>query len=95
MPLSDQNTGVVDRLGETEPVHTGLKTALQEILDLEGKDIIESHAGFVEHTDTDETADQGVTLEQTLGILLIESEKLTNPGHIRRLASQSTEVGEK
>lgn len=53
----------MDRLGKAESVDAGLETALQEVLDLESQDVIESHAGFVEHTDTDETADQGVTLE--------------------------------
>ena len=75
--LLDQDTGVVDGLGEAELVHAGLETALQEVLDLEGQDVIELHAGLIEHTDADETANQGVTLEQTLGVLLIESEQLT------------------
>lgn len=77
MALLDQDTGVVDRLGETELVDAGLETALQEVLDLEGQDVIELHAGLVEDTDTDETANQGVTLEKTLGVLLVEREQLT------------------
>ena len=77
MALLDQDTGVVDRLGQAELVHAGLETALQEVLDLEGKDVIELHARLIEHTDTDQTANQGVTLEQTLGVLLVESEQLT------------------
>lgn len=75
--LADQDTGVVDRLGETELVDTGLETALKEILDLQGQDVIELHAGLIEHTDTDETANQGISLEQTLGVLLVEGEQLT------------------
>lgn len=75
--LADQDTGVVDRLGETELVDTGLETTLKEILDLEGQDVIELHAALIEHTDTDETANQGVSLEQTLGVLLVEGEQLT------------------
>jgi hypothetical protein len=75
--LLDEDTSVVDGLGETELVDTGLKTALQEILNLEGQDVIELHAGLVEHTDTDETTNEGVTLEETLGVLLVESEKVT------------------
>lgn len=77
MPLLDQNTGVVDGLGETELVDAGLETALQEVLNLEGQDVIELHAGLVKNTDTDETANQGVTLEKTLGVLLVKSEELT------------------
>lgn len=75
--LADQDTGVVNRLGETELVDTGLETALKEILDLQGQDVIELHAGLIEHTDTDETTNQGVSLEQTLGVLLVEGEQLT------------------
>ena len=75
--LLDQDTGVVDGLGETELVDTGLETTLQEIFDLQGQDVIELHAGFVEDTDTDETSDEGVAFEKTLGVLLIEGQELT------------------
>jgi len=77
MALLDQDTSVVDRLGETELVHAGLETTLQEILNLESQHVIEPHAGLVEHTDTDETANEGVTLEEALGVLLIEGEEGT------------------
>ena len=55
-----------------------LETTLQEVLDLQGQHVIEAHAGLIEHTDADETADEGVTLEKTLGILIIELEQLTS-----------------
>jgi hypothetical protein len=79
MSLADEDTGVVDGLCKTESVHAGLETTFQEILNLEGQHVIESHAGFVEDTDTDKTANQGVTLEETLGIFLVASKKLTVP----------------
>jgi hypothetical protein len=75
--LADQDTGVVDRLGETELVDAGLETALQEVLNLKGQDVIELHAGLVKDTDTHETANEGVTLEEALGVLLVESKKRT------------------
>lgn len=75
--LADQDTGVVDRLGETELVDEGLETALQEILGLQSQDVIELHAGLVEDTDTDQTANEGIAFEETLGVLLVESKKLT------------------
>lgn len=75
--LTDQDTGVVDGLGKTELVDTGLETTLQEILDLQGQDVIELHARLVEDTDTYETANEGVSFEQTLGVLLVEGKKLT------------------
>lgn len=77
MALADEHTSVVDGLSKTELVDAGLETALQEVLDLEGKHIIELHARLVEHTNTDETADERVTLKETLGILLIESQERT------------------
>lgn len=75
--LADQNTGVVDRLGKAELVDKSLKAALQEVLSLQGQDVIELHARLVEHTDTDKTANEGIAFEETLGILLVESEQLT------------------
>jgi hypothetical protein len=76
--LLDQDTGVVDRLGKAKLVDAGLETALKEILDTEGQDVIELHAGLIEHTNADQTANQSVTFEQTLGVLLVEGEQLTN-----------------
>lgn len=75
--LADQNTGVVDGLGKAELVDAGLQAALQEILNLQGEHVIELHAGLVEDTDTDETANQGIAFEKSLGVLLVEGKKLT------------------
>ena len=75
--LSDQRTGVVDALSQASLEHLGLQTTLQEILDLQGQHVIETHAGLIEHTDTDETADKGVTLEETLGVFVVELEEFT------------------
>lgn len=75
--LTDQDAGVVNGLGKTELVDAGLEAALQEILDLQGQHVIELHARLVEDTDADKTANQGISLEETLGVLLVESEELT------------------
>lgn len=77
MSLLDQDTSVVDGLGKTELVDAGLQTALQEIFNLEGQDVIELHAGLIEHTDTDETANERIAFEESLGVLLVEGKKLT------------------
>lgn len=77
MALLDQDTGVVDGLGQAKLVHAGLQTTLQEILGLQGQDVIELHAGLIEHTDAHQTANQGIAFEETLGVLLVESEQLT------------------
>ena len=78
VPLPNQDTSVVDGLCQTALEDLGLETTLQEILDLEGQHVIETHARLVEHTDADETTDEGVTLEKTLGVLVVELEQLTS-----------------
>jgi hypothetical protein len=75
--LSDEDTGVVDRLGESELEDLGLETSLQEILSLEGQHVIQSHSAVIEHTDSDQSSDQGVTLEKSLGVLVLELEELS------------------
>jgi hypothetical protein len=75
--LADEDTSVVDRLGEAELVDEGLEAALQEILSLEGQDVIELHARLVEDTDADKAANEGIAFEETLGVLLVESKELT------------------
>jgi len=84
VPLADENTSVVDGLGKTELVDASLEAALQEILNLQGKHVIELHAGLVKDTDTHETANEGVTLEKALGVLLVEGEQRTI-GHVSTL----------
>ena len=65
MPLvTDQDTGVMDRLGKTGLEDLGMKMTFQEIFDLKGEHIIVAHARLVERADSDETADEGITWEQ-------------------------------
>lgn len=75
--LSDEDAGVVDRLGEAELVDAGLEAALKEILDLQGQDVIELHARLIEDTDADKTSNEGIAFEETLRVLLVEGKKLT------------------
>lgn len=83
--LDDQNSGVVNRLGKTGLEHLGLQTSLQKVLDLEGEHVIETHAGFVEHTDSDQTSDNGVTFEQSLGVLVVK---------LKQFSGSTTNLGE-
>ena len=78
MPLPDEDTSVVNTPRQTALEHLGLEPTLQEILNLQSKHVIETHATLIEHTDAYETADKGVSLEKTLGILVIELEELTS-----------------
>jgi hypothetical protein len=55
-----------------------LQSPFQEIFDLQSQHVIQSHAGFVQHSDTNESANKCVTLEKTLGIFVIKLKKLTS-----------------
>ena len=55
MSLSDQNSGVVDGLGQSQLEDLCLESSLEEILNLETQHVIELHTGLVQHTDTDQT----------------------------------------
>jgi hypothetical protein len=77
MSLLDQDACVVDALRQAKLVDTSLETALEEVFDLEGQDVIELHARLVEDTDTNKTTNQSVSLEEALGVFFIECEKLS------------------
>ena len=57
--------------------HLSLESSLQKVLSLECQHVVESHSSVVEHADPDQSSDQGITLEQSLGILLIEFEQFS------------------
>lgn len=94
MPLTDEDTSVVHRLGkpgETSVAipfsvranapkleHLSLQPPLQEVLGLERKHIVETHTGVVKHTDPDESADQSVALEQTFGLFVVELKEFSS-----------------
>jgi len=75
--LTDQDTGVVDGLGKTELEDLGLEATLQEILDLQGQDVIQLHLILIQDTDADQAANQCVTLEEAAGVLVLQSQELT------------------
>ena len=54
-----------------------LSSNVQEILSLQGEHVIELHAALVQDTDTDQTANQGIAFEKTLGVFLVQGEQLT------------------
>ena len=75
--LADTNTGIVDGLGKMALEHLGLEATLEEILNLETKDVIELHVLLVKDTGAHKTTEKGITLEETAGVL-------TKPGRGRR-----------
>jgi hypothetical protein len=76
--LADQNTSVVDRLGKSELEDDGLKTALKVVLGSERQDVVELGFGLLHDSVSVETAQQSSTLEESLGVLLVEREELTS-----------------
>ena len=76
--LPDQHTSMVNTLGQAALEHLCLQATFQEIFDLQGQHVIQPHAGLIEHTDSYETANQGVTLEKSLGVLLVKLEEFTS-----------------
>ncbi len=67
--MSDQDTGVVDGLGQTSAQHASLQTALKELAGGERQHEIELLLRLGEHAETGQTAKEGLTLKHTLGVL--------------------------
>lgn len=61
MALTNQDASVVNRLGQPQFENLGLKTALQKVFDFQAEHVIELHARFFQHTDTDQSAKQRIT----------------------------------
>ena len=78
MSLSDEHPRVMDRFGEPKFENLCLETSLQEIFGFKTKHVIELHASLLENAGADETAEQGVTLEKTTAVFLIEGEQFTS-----------------
>jgi len=67
----------MDALRQAQFVHASLQSSLQKVLHLEGQHVIELHAGLIKHTHTDETSNQGIAFEETLGVFFFHGQKLT------------------
>jgi hypothetical protein len=76
--LTDEDASVMVRLGESEFEDLGLQAAFQKVLNLQAQHVIELHARLVQDSDTNETAEQSVALEQTFLVLLLECQQLTS-----------------
>lgn len=75
--LSNQYSGVVDRLGQVKLEHLGLKSALHEVLGGELEDIIERVLILSHNTVSLKAADKGRGLKHALGVLSIKGQKGT------------------
>ena len=75
--LSDENSSVVDRFGESGLEDLSLQPSLEEVLHLEGENVIQSHPLLVQHTDSDQSSDQSVSLKQSLRVLFLQFEQFS------------------
>lgn len=75
--MTNQDTGMVNRLGQSQFEHLSLQPPLQKVLNFESKHVIQLHARFIKHPNAHETTNQSVALEKTTGFLFLEREELT------------------
>jgi hypothetical protein len=80
MPLTNQHTSMVDRFGEAQFENLSLQSPFQEIFDFESEYIIQLHAGFVKHTNSDETTNQGISFEKTTRVSFCKINNLQDTG---------------
>lgn len=72
--LGNQNSGVVDRLGQTQLVDLGLQSSFQEIFNLQSQDIIQLLLVFRQDTNSHQSSDQSITFEQSLWVLFVSGQ---------------------
>lgn len=76
--LSDQDSGVVDRSGQAQLENLGLQSSLQKVFGGQCQDVIQLHLVLGQDTNSHQSSDQGVTLKQSLGVLLVSGQKITS-----------------
>ena len=76
----------MNTLRQPKLVHASLQTPLQKVLDLKRKHVIEFHARFFQHADANQTANQGITLEEPFRVFFVQRKELTSRSHTLALA---------
>lgn len=61
MSLADEDAGMMDGLSQSKLEYLSLETTFQEIFDFQTQHVIELHAGFIQHSNTDQTTEKGIT----------------------------------
>lgn len=61
MSLSNEYSGMMNWLGKSQLEDLGLKTALQEILNLKTENVIKFHAALIQYTNTYKATQQSIT----------------------------------
>ena len=77
--LTDQHTGVVDRLRELHLVDDGLESSLEEVLGLERENVIELQLVLGENAEEVQATEERTALEDTSLVVLVEGEEVTCP----------------
>lgn len=76
--LGDQDSGVVNGSGQPQLEHLGLQSSLQKVLGGQRQDVIQLHLVLGQNTNSHQSSNQGVTLKQSLGVLLVSGQKVTS-----------------
>jgi hypothetical protein len=83
MPLPDEHTSKVDRLGHARLENKILEAALQEVLDSQRQDVIDLALALVQKTVAIQPPEKGLAFEDPTWILLVQGEEhssiVTNP----------------
>jgi len=87
MSLSDEDTGVMNRLGELSLLDEGLKSSLKELGGGQTEDIIELALVVLQKTKSNHTSDEGLTFEKSSWIVIVHSEKNTSSLSIMQKSS--------
>ena len=85
VPLSNKHTSMMNRLRQPQLEHLCLKTALQEVFNLQTQNIVEFHAVLIKDTYTNQPTQKGITCNQTN----IQSQKPWEAGHLIPTSSNS------
>jgi hypothetical protein len=75
--LSDKDTGVMNRFGESKFENLGLESSFQKVFDFEAENVIEFHLVLFENSDTDQSSKKGVTFEKSFWVFFVQSKKGT------------------
>ena len=76
--LLNELTGVVNGLADTELEDLSLQSAVHELGGGKFENVIELHVFFRNETETSHTTNDGSTLENSAGVLLVEGEEFTS-----------------
>lgn len=75
--LRNQDSSVVNRLGQTQLVDLGLQSSFQEIFDLQSQDVIQLLLVFGQDTNSHQSSDQSITFEQSLWVLFVSGQQIS------------------